>query len=62
MAEQEQMEAVERIKQQILIEIDRESALQKYDRAIQENSQQLELLYADDAAYRIQLERLQLEE
>jgi hypothetical protein len=62
MAEQEQMEAVERMKQQILIEIDRESALQKYDRTIHENSQQLELLYVDDAAYRIQLERLQLEE
>lgn len=60
--EQEQMEAVERFKQQILMEIDRESALQKYERAIHENNHHLELLYADDASYRIQLERLQLEE
>lgn len=56
------MEVVERIKQQILMEIDRESALQKYDRAIHDNNNHLELFYADDANYRIQLERLQLEE
>jgi hypothetical protein len=34
MLEQEQIEVVERIKQQILLEIDRESAILKYERAI----------------------------
>lgn len=41
------------------MEIDRQNTILRYERAIQDNYQQLQILYTDDSNYKIQLERLQ---